>query len=414
MSFFFLSAFLGAAKFASTGSKSALWACLSAVALALGTKVSGIFLVAAVAPWLVYGAARHVRAPRWPWFIRRATAALALFFALGGVVYARNVVRMGRAFGQPGLVTQGGYGAWPNVWRFPELLFLAPFSTSPNSVRAPWDGRLWFWQRYDLYSSTLGALTTLLVLALPFAMLWIRRLPRTPERTQEMRASSIAALVAFFLVAPVKLLPLGFFCTFTRFVIFVVPIIAAWTVVPAVVALGRVAPRFGVAMVVALTGLFGVNAVTYMKHDFYAPLSWVEHELAAPDGVARFASGRACTALDRLAGANDSVAIDSDFDSWIYACWGTGWTRKIAFIHPGTTPAIPHGVKWVVVDRSWGVTWNNPNLTDFGHFFEYIRKGTPTPDELSSFRALGSNREFRLVFHNRELNQAVFERIHAI
>jgi hypothetical protein len=402
---------MGAATFASRRSPRALLGCAIAVGLALGTKVTGVLLATAVAPWILLGLWREPAAGRLGRNLRRSVVAAGVFLATGGGLYLMNLIRSGHVLEQPTRVTHGGYGDWANLWKFPILLFMSPWSSSPNGVQAPWDGRLWFWQRYDLYSSNLGALCTVLVLALPIAVWRVRRMAVAPEQARERTVASIAALSAFALIAPVRLVPEGFFCTFSRFVIFVVPVIAAWTVVPAVAALGRRAPMLGTAALALLASAFAAQALLCVEHDIYAPLSWVEHEVEAPDGLARFSRGRACTAVDHLARPTDVVAIDSDFDAWIYPCWGRRWTRTVKLLS-GTNPAdIPLDARWVAIDRSWGVTWNHPGFTDFGHFFDMIHKGTPTPEETALGDALAHDPRFRLVFENRKLNQVVYERI---
>ena len=68
---------------------------------------------------------------------------------------------------------------------------------------------------------------------------------------------------------------------------------------------------------------------------------------------------------------------------------------------PGSTPAsagtsgarfgLPQDVstddpalrtaRWVAIDRLQGIIWGAPSFTDYGHFFEAVGKGKPTPDE---------------------------------
>lgn len=411
MNFFFVAGILGAAKYYGRGSRPGLLGCGAATALALGTKVSGLILLVAVAPLIVLGIRRHVPPPALIKSVSLMLGALLLLStSMGGAVFVINLVHWGTPVGLPSRVTEGGYGDWTNLLRFPSMLALVPFSDSPNGLHSPFDGNLWFWQRYDMYSSHLGALTSLMVCMLPVAAQLRRRNKLFVWNAAEQRGGSVATLFAFSMIAPIRLLPEGFFCTFARFVIFIIPVVGAWTVVPLVAALCRWRVAAGVTVVLALWGNCARAALLCMTNDIYAPLAWVEQEPTRQQKRPRFAERRACTVVDRLAAPDAAVFIDADFDSWIYACWGRTWSRPISFREPGQT-TVPDGIKWVAIDRPWGKTWNHPGFINFGHFFEFIQHGTATPDETVMFEELSKDPRYRLIFQEQTLNQAVFERI---
>jgi hypothetical protein len=413
MSFFFVAGILGASQYCAHGSRPSLLGCGVAAAMALGTKVNGLFLIVGVTPLVLSGIQRHVPSrARLASVMMMLGVSTLLMVSLGGAIYVVNTLHGGSPLGLPARVTAGGYGDWANLLRFPSLLALVPFSDNANGIRSPFDGNLWFWQRYDMYSSHLGGATSLMVLLLPVRLLLRRRRTIAVRNAVEQWGASLATLLAFLLVAPIRLLPEGFFCTFSRFVIFVVPVVSAWTVVPLVAELCKWRMAAGVAVVLALWGNCVSSMFLYMANDIYAPLAWVEREATRQRQSPRFGDRRACTIVDRVAAPDAAVLIDGDFDSWIYACWGRTWSRRVSFREGGRT-AVPDGIKWVAIDRPWGKTWNHPEFVDFGHFFEFIQHGTATPDETIMFEELSKDPRYRLVFQDPKLNQAVFERTEA-
>ena len=88
--------------------------------------------------------------------------------------------------------------------------------------------------------------------------------------------------------------------------------------------------------------------------------------------------------------------------------------RPLRFLRAGDGAPLPipdGALRWVVVDRSHGITWGHPGFTDFGHFFDFVGKGQPSEDELRTERALASDARFHRVFWNARRNQAVFQRV---
>ena len=411
--FLFLAALLAAAEWAVRPSRFAGVSVGLALCIALGTKLNAVFLVAAVAPLLVIGAWRALRQGG----SRLAlVASLALFppvFLLeGGVVYGVNAVALHRLVGVP-VVHAGAYGDFRNLYLFPYLLFKAPFSDS-NGVWAFWTHSEWFWQKYDLFSSHLGIAVTVALLLLPFGLREVRQVHG--EGVRELKYITAAAVGVFLLLLPTRILPAGFFCTFTRFVLFLGPVVAVWTVVPVVRRLWT-GPRNARGGAVALLGLLQLNfcaeAVASVRHDLLVPLERVSACFAHAECAPRYSKGRACFALDKVAGPQDVIAVDSDYDSWLYPCFGPARTRSLRFLRGlnGERLRLPDDATWVVVDRMRGITWGNPGFLDFGHFFEFIGKGSPTTDELYTFNAMAADPRFTPVFRNAQKNQAVFRRI---
>ena len=398
--FFFLSAFLALGSLLTTGSRRS-WVMLSvSMGLALGTKLSASMLVVGV---LVVGLSAVLtrgvsRPPRPP------VLALAALLLTGPVVYVINLVKLGRVVGIPA-VAGGAYGAWTNLWRFPYLLFTAPFSETPHGVWSFWTHRYWFWERYDTFSSQLGMAVSVLLLLVPAGILLTRG-----DGARERRLGSLAALVSFFAILPTRLQPDGFFCTFTRFICFVVPVIGVWTLVPLIT---RLPERWGAVVALLSVALFGTQAVLSAVHDVSHPLAAVQRCAGGGACAIRFGSGRACVALNQVAGPTDAVLMDADFDAWSYPCFGPTRGRALEMLpeHREGAVFIPPAVRWVVIDRMWNITWGHPAFTDFGHFFEDVGKGKPTPGDTALFLQLEHDPAFRRVFSNPRQNQALFERV---
>jgi hypothetical protein len=416
VAFLSLAAFLALGDWVARRGRGALLGGATALALALGTKVNAALLLPALLPPALVALRRRPPQRPSPGALVRGAAFLALAGLLGGgAVYALNLAETGRPVGVPA-VAQGAWGDWGNLWMLPTLLFSAPFSASPYAVWAPWSGRPWMWGRYDVYSSHLGVLVSLLLPLVPLGLWRLRGGgPGGPERVH----GSAAALLAFLLLLPTRLVPVGYFATFARFLLFAVPVVGAWTLAPALGALAAGGParrRLAAAVALGVVGVLAFTAVQVARHDVELPLARVLECAEGGACAGRFSRNRACVALNQVAGPQDPVAVDADFEAALYPCFGPFPFRRVHLLDVragGGAVAVPEDARWVVVDRSSRITWGHPGFTDFGRFFELAGKGEPGPDDTHLFRQLSADPRFRLVFHARQSNQAIFQRLPA-
>ncbi len=414
-----LAAFVWASRWAAVGcGPSALLAAV-ALALALGTKVNAVFVVACVAPLLVFGAARwRVRPAIAAGFVGASAGGAAL---LGAASYAVNLAVLHRPFLSPPL-GQGShlYGAVANVWQYTTMVLIAPFSRSPNAVWNPFHGAYWWWPSNDIWMSHFGALLSMLALLLPIAVWRYRRAgPGAPERG----LASAAALAAYLLTLPLESRPIGFFGAYGRYVLFVAPFVAAWTLGPfardaerasteARGAARLVATLTGPALALAVASLGAMSLWRFGVHDEYAPIGWVAYELEHPDDRTPFVRrNRAANVFDAAAGPDERCAIDVGFDTWVYPAYGREWTRTVDFLRPAPPgeAVIPDEANWVIVDRTWNVFFGHPDFVDMGHA-RFLGRGRPSAEDLRVYRQLRKDPRFELVYDDREQNQALFRR----
>jgi hypothetical protein len=166
------------------------------------------------------------------------------------------------------------------------------------------------------------------------------------------------------------------------------------------------------AVTAAVAVLFALDVYEYAAHDAFTPIEYVLYSAAHPESRRVFFMERAATVADRMAGPNDTMAIDGAFDSWSYPLYGAQLKRKVLFL-PANAGAkdIPASVNWVVIDRSWSALWGDPHLTDMGKFWQYVGSGQLSDADLRLFRELRADPRFQLVYRYRRHNQAVFYRI---
>jgi hypothetical protein len=421
---FFVTAIAFAARWATEGGASSLLIVLTTVALAFSTKGTALFLIAALGPLGVWGAVRHWRAGARPTFVvicAWTSLGLVLFLALGGTVNVRNMIETGSPFGidRHGLI-QTSYGDWGNVFRFTYLIFARPFSASVLKVWVPWRHQFWQWPRYDLYFSEWGLPSSLLLFALPLGV-WRyarRALPGAASPT-ERAAGSFTLVLAYLLVLPIHFVPLGFFAGFVRYTLFLPVVVFLWTAVPAVReldALGGRARRGAALGMAAGVAIFGWYMVQEVEHDHLEPLDYVRAILEHPEQRRSRRSAwnnRAGFLVDRVAGPDDVIAFDGAEDSWSYYCFGAELRRGVVFLHPdrGLPVAIPNEAKWVVVDRIISIAFGNPKFKDFGDWTEYFGKGTPSAEDMAVFNQVSNDPNFKLVYRDTTMNQAIFERV---
>jgi len=412
---FALTAIVFGARWCIHGGAQSLLLTTVSLAAGVGTKphVGAVFL--GLAPFLLWRAIRLIRARQ----VRFAPLALSVLaaaaaFCLAGVLpflWAMTPDTAAVGVAGPGAADAAVlWGDYSNLWEVPLLLVMAPFSRA-DAIWIPWRGESWFWPRRELYFSNWGVLTTILIVLLPFCVLAFRR--RGPGRDVR-NVASLATLIAVAVILPGQIRPVGFFGAFGRYLIFVVPVIVAWTIPPLVDALrnSERARRAAVAVPIALVVLFGLSVLEYGADDAFTPLEFVLYAAEHPDTRRVFFMERAATVADRMAGPDDTMAIDGAYDSWSYPLYGAQLQRKVLFL-PANAGAkdIPASVNWVVIDRSWSALWGDPRLTDMGKFWQYVGTGRLSDADLKLFRELRADPRFRLVYRYRRFNQAVFYRI---
>jgi 4-amino-4-deoxy-L-arabinose transferase-like glycosyltransferase len=438
--FFVVSACAAAGRWYARGCAASLVIATVATELAMGTKVSGAFLVPGVAIALALGArrARDWVRPRLVFACVGAAVAAALL--LGAWSYLASLA----VFHSPALPPElpgDGYGDYSNLWRFTYLLLAVPFSSHPGAVWNPWAAEPWWWPENDVWMSHFGrAFTVLVGLVLPIALLtrFADRLVRFAPRLGAFKAgdgegaidgaasveravASLLALAAYALTVPVRLVPLGFFSGVGRYVLFVVPIVCAWSVPALALGMKRALRRWtgaghacdavlamGAAALSAQTiWAFGVN-------DAYAPVAYLSHEIAHPEDRRPFIRrNRAASVFDMIAPRDATCAIDVGFDTWIYPAYGAGWTRKVVYLPRTTADAtvpIPDAVDWVIVDRSYQVFFGHPDFVDMGKAWRYLGRGAPTAADRKVADQLASDPRFDLVYADPSQNQALFRR----
>ena len=355
-------------------------------------------------------------------FPRRQWAILAgLVFAsallLGGIGYGMNLYRTGHIVGPPPeTVSQSSYGQWSNIWMFTTMLLLRPFSSSSYEGWNPWYGQDWWWLKYDLYFSHFGVVFSLIVLTLPFAVIRYARRGGADGRSSERWMASLAFLMTFFAIVPYKCRPLGLFAAFGRYVLFVVPVVVAWTVVPLARELleaGAWRGRLGRVLLAACSASFVANAIDIALHDAVSPIAFVAAALAHPGiQLSDVGNKRAAIVVDRIAGPDDHIAISGDFDTYLYPAFGRERRRRLSFIPDGPGPVkIPADARWVIVDRTLNKVWGNPDFKTMGQYKEYLGHGAPSADDLRVFRQLSADRGWKLVHLDAEDNQAIFLRM---
>jgi hypothetical protein len=414
-----LAAFVWGARWAAAGCGPSAILATVALAIAAGTKVNAVFVVAGAVPLLVLGAVRRrVRPAVVAAFVGAAAALSAL---LGAATYVVNLAAVHRPFLSPAL-GQGShlYGAVSNVWQYTAMVLIAPFSRFSYAVWNPFRGEYWWWPSNDIWMSHFGPLLSALALLVPVAV-W--RYRREGTSRNERTLASAAVLATYLLTLPLESRPIGFFGAYGRYVLFVAPVVAAWTLAPFARDVERIAERWRgreamlptlapIALALAVAA-FGVASLwLFGVEDEYAPIRWVAHELEHPDDRTPFVRhNRAASVFDAVAGPTEHCAIDAGFDTWVYPAYGRGWTRTVDFLRaapPGET-VIPDEAMWVIVDRTWNVFFGHPEFVDMGHA-RFLGHGRPSSEDLRVYRQLRRDPRFELVYEDREQNQALFRR----
>jgi hypothetical protein len=402
--FFAVASLLWFARWFANGGKMPFFLAILTLAAGAGTKPHGLAILIAIAPFALLRLKRlaDARNLRWSEIALSGLVALIAFCICGGAVYAIDLLhaRTGSVGTTPNFV---GYGDWANLWRFPYLVLAEPFARNASMVWVPWAQEYWFWPRYEIFFSGFGPLFTILVCLIPFSAY------KFPHPRNERTVFSLAALIAALLIMPLQFRPLGFFGGLARFVAFIIPAVMAYSVAPIFGQLRR-KPGINQGLIIILTAYFCWQATLCAVNDRFSPLAYAK--LAARTGGTRriwFNPFSAGSIVDRLAGAHDTVAVDSGFDTWLYPAMGEFLTRKIEIIPAGAV-RIPDDAQWVMVDKSWNAVWGSPALTDLGKFRGNIEHGVPSTDDTRVIRALAHDARFVLVYYDARHNQAVFRR----
>jgi len=415
---FFVAGCMWTGRWAAHGGLAPLVLLVVCVAMALGTKLHGVMLAVGVAPVLAAAALRQRRSAQ-SLDVRELSlltvVAVASVLLLGGLSYPVTLYHTGTLSGvPPGTGTGAGYGDWNNLWMFPYLLFTAPFGRKPDSVWVPWSGNFWHWPHYQLYVSDLGVVFTLLLGLLPLCIWRYALGGARDDHHRERVAASAATLLAFMAMLPVRLRPVGMFSFLTRFVVFVTPVLAGWTVAPIIrdLARGRRFSRHAASgLVLACSAVFVWYAVQCGRYDVSAPWYYVKYYVRSGGQTPAFLfMHHACFVLDRLAGPEDHIAIDGGLDACVYPAYGRQLRRKVTFMPPPPEPVrVPEDAQWVMVDHPWSRTWGHPKFKDMSQFDTYIGRGPVQPEDVRVVRELEHDPRFRIVFRNQQGDQVVFK-----
>ena len=405
VAFFTVAAMVFAGRWWRDAHRGALLLLIASMAMAVGTKPQAAGFAVFIAPFVLYRMVKCLR----PRVIAGVIAfSLAAFLLLGGAVYVANIVEQHALFGKDttnsNIIT---YGDWKNLWQGPYVLLAAPFSSDGRALAVPWEAHSWFWRRYEIYFSHLGIPFALCAIAAPLAALRLRR----SASHSECLVITFAAIAAFILMLPVLFRPHGFYLiSLPRYALFIVPIVFGWTVAPLA---ARIPERAAEALLVVAALSFVAYGVSNAVNDRFASLDFVLWAREHPGTrTIPFDPDRAASVADRLAGPNDTIAIDASYASWIQPVFGAGLTRPVIFIPPGDgPPVIPKEAQWVAIDRSWSIIWEASGLRDLSQAEGMISHGTPSEDDLRVARAVVADPHFKLVYAQIGRNQLVFRRI---
>lgn len=386
-------------RWIATGERFALVLLILATGIGVGTKPQAALLALPLAACALWKARQHRLSLRELAVL--ACFGVGAFLMLGGVVYVHSQFVSDPGNAQP----VATFGDWKNLWQGPWVLLAAPFARSAFALDVPWSEAPWFWRRYELYFSHLGAAFTIGALALlATPILWRRAGERRPERT----AMVISALVALVAMLPVNGKPHGLYLiSLPRYALFVVAVVYAATIVPLLLSIGGAAGRvvLGVAMVV-----FAMYAVDFAAHDVFVPWDYVTWARAHPGTRSiPFDPYRAASVADRHAGPRDVIAADAGFGAWLYPLFGADLQRPVIFLSQDAT-AIPDSARWVVIDRRWSMMWDDPAFSDLSQARRFLGRGRLKPEDLRLRTALLHDPRFEMVFDDRKTNQTVFER----
>jgi hypothetical protein len=390
------------------------------VALAVGTKFHGIFLVVASA-LLGWRAWRNgVWRPAPAAMMLQAVCVAALILTLGGAQYVANLIATGHATGILQVATPNAMNtvAYPAYWQVPRFIWMflpAPLLTDGQYFRVPWSDETWFWPAYELYFSHYGIHVSVLILLLPLGVRWARRQLDASTRA-ELTGISIAAVVLVGLNLLIGLRPYGGFAFIPRFLFFALPVLFVWTWCPAVKYFRQIRAVSWLPLAASLAIPIVYIGITVTK-DRFSPLDYFELLWKTPEWRREIfhSSWRAAQVVDRLALPDATVAIDSGYDGWTYPLYGPTISRSVQIIMEASDRYVPGPeVQWVAVDRAFSTIWGHPDFRDMSQASRYIDRGSLPERELRVYRSLVENPDFKLVYFLPRFFQAVFQRVRPV
>lgn len=408
--FLTVTALLFGARWCAEGGRTPMALLILSLVCGVGTKPNLAAMAVGLAPFLLIRAWKH--RPHLRDLALTMAFSAVVFVLCGGWSYIANWIASGAPAGVRTAGVEIGtqataipYGDWFNLWQVPYLVLTVPFSKSQHGVYVPWAGEYWFWPHYEVFWSHYGFVFTAAVVGLPFAIARFRREGAPAER----RIASIATVIAVILMLPAVSRPIGFYGTYPRYFLFVLPVVYGWTVVPLAARLVLAKRR---VLLGALTLAMSFYAVMVLINDRFAPLEFVVWTRSHPGTrMVWFMPSRAASVADRRAGPHETMVVDGAFDTWVWPAYGRNLTRKVIFLPQGTDPdQIPAEAEWVLIDRSWNALWSNPEITNMGKMWGRVGTGTPRPEDVELFHKLKADPRWNLVFHNAQANQAVFRR----
>lgn len=388
---------------------------VASLGLGFGTKSTGLFLLPVVA---VLGWRYHAKwRPQITVTLGRAVlwgAGLALLMLLTGSAWPLfNKVWCGHFLGETAMV--GGvsgfqsnavptYTGFSNLWRFPLLAILRPFSRNPMGVWLFWRHEYWYWPAYNCMYSHFGWLCSVALLLLPVGFRMHRASLDGGAGYRSTLTWMSLAFVALSLPQAYRVD--GMFCTFPRYVLVIPGLVALWGVVPALFWLrekGRTVLAWAAGL--GLIAYFLSQAFLCFVNDTAKPLWMAEQCLSRPGSRPDMGVE---DALNQVAGPGDTVAFDSGYGAFVYPSYGMALTRPLVFLPrgPGKIP-LPAGVKWVVIDRRWNVGWSHPGARTTADFFLPIRRGESRED-MALFVQMSRDPDYALVYSDPQSDQWIF------
>jgi hypothetical protein len=403
LAFLVIAAVMWGARFCAAGETPAAILMILAMAMAVGTKPQAAFVAIALAPFVLWRLWRERAGRRLLALIVASVVALAL---LGGASYAIDL-KHGLTSKAPqaegNAVTTFQFNDVANFWQAPYVLIAEPFSRHDFSLYVPWESSPWFWRRYEIYFSHLGVGLALALLALPSAIVRLRR-----ERSTERAVASIATLCAFVAMLPVAGVPHGMYLiSLPRYALFITPAVLGWSVEAAVRSRESLA-RIGLLVSAAMFVIYGIDSAV---NDSFAPLRFAIWASEHPGTrLVPFAPNRASCILDRIAGPYDKVAIDAGFGSWIYPAFGRDLTRPVQLLTGKSPLTIDADVRWVVIDRGYEAVWNQPGYRDLSQTLSVPSRAQLTPQGQLLMQEALALPGFRPVLVNAREGQAILLR----
>jgi hypothetical protein len=312
------------------------------------------------------------------------------------------------------------YNGWSNLWRFPVLLWLRPFSPYTKGLLVPWLDSRWFWPKYEIYFSDFGVLISCLAVLIPVALVFAlagrKRDDATAPAARERAAASLFLVVTMVTILPIQYRIDGAFNSYARYVLFVPLLVVDWGVLPLIDRLPTVSARniaVTTFLIVQSEAFFGEAFVTGFCDAFAAPM-YLVHLMNHPNSRMPQAGyfPRAEQVLDVTAGPHDRVLIDGDFGAWIYPAYGRELTREVE-VAPLNSEARDRAVDaadWVVIDRYWAICWGAPQLTDMGKALTYFDRGLLSARDIVFYNRMVKDPRFTVSYRDISHAQIVFHR----